>query len=98
MCICCGFKKKCPQFEEGSEQGVLETPDHLLSSCSGYRDLRVGLNLKDALEDRAAFLRPGIKARRQVEYDTVLGSSLRTVMNQHRECYFSIRNGKTQNK
>ena len=51
---------------------MLETPDHLFSSCSGYRDLRVGLNLKDALEDRAAFLRPGIKARRQVEYDRVL--------------------------
>ena len=44
----------CPHCLEGREQGVLETPAHILSSCSAYRDLRVGLNPEEILEDRAA--------------------------------------------
>jgi hypothetical protein len=57
----------CPHCIEGKEQGVLETPAHILSSCSSYRDLRVGLNPEEILEDRAAFLRLAIARRITLE-------------------------------
>ena len=46
---------------KGTEQGVLETPEHMLSECSAYVDLRAGLNPEAVLEDRASFLRKAIK-------------------------------------
>ena len=57
----------CPHCDEGRKQGVLETPEHILSSCSAYSDLRVGLNPEETIEDRAAFLRPAIARRKQLE-------------------------------
>ena len=36
----------CPHCSEGREQGALETPEHLLSDCSAYSDLRAGLNVE----------------------------------------------------
>ena len=57
----------CPHCIEEREQGVLETPEHILSSCSAYRDLRVGLNPEELIEDRAAFLRPAIARRIKLE-------------------------------
>ena len=41
----------CPHCEEGREQGVLETPDHILSSCRDFSDLRVGLNLEEIIAE-----------------------------------------------
>ena len=57
----------CPHCVEGREQGVLETPAHLLGSCSAYSDLRVGLNVEQVLEDRATFLRTAIARRIKLE-------------------------------
>ena len=57
----------CPHCLEGRRQGVLETPAHILSSCSAYRDLRVGLNPEEILEDHAAFLRLAITKRITLE-------------------------------
>ena len=52
---------------EGREEGALETPEHLLSDCSTYSDLRAGLNVEVVLEDRCAFLRQAIKRRKSLE-------------------------------
>ena len=60
-------KYSCPHCMEGREQGVLETPDHLLSGCSAYSDLRVGLNPEVFIEDRASFLRSAIARRIKLE-------------------------------
>ena len=51
----------------GQEQGVLETPEHLLSECDIYADLRAGLNGEAVLEDRASFLMKAIKRRKELE-------------------------------
>jgi hypothetical protein len=60
-------KYSCPHCVEGREQGVLETPAHLLENCSAYSDLRVGLNPELVLEDRAKFLRTAIARRIKLE-------------------------------
>ena len=60
-------KYNCPHFVEGKEQGVLETPDHLLNICSAYSDLRAGLNPDAVLEDRASVLRSAIPRRMKLE-------------------------------
>ena len=33
-------KYSCPHCRDGTEQGVLETPEHMLSECSAYVDLK----------------------------------------------------------
>ena len=60
-------KYNCPHCTEGREQGALETPEHLLSDCRAYSDLRTGLNVEVVLEDRCAFLRQAIKRRKSLE-------------------------------
>ena len=51
----------------GQEQGVLETPEHLLSECDVYADLRAVMNVEVVLEDRASCLRKAIKRRKELE-------------------------------
>ena len=60
-------KYNCPHCREGREEGALETPEHLLSTCGAYSDLREGLNVEAVLEDRASFLRSAIKRRKELE-------------------------------
>ena len=60
-------KYNCPHCSVGREQGALETPEHLLSDCSAYSDLRTGLNVEVVLENRCAFLRMAIKRRKGLE-------------------------------
>ena len=60
-------KYSCPHCRMGQEQGGLETPEHLLSECDVYADLRAGLNVEVVLEDRASFLRKSIKIRKELE-------------------------------
>ena len=57
----------CPHCREGREQGVLQTPSHLLSDCSAYSDLREGANLELVLEDREVFLTRAIGRRKELE-------------------------------
>ena len=55
-------KYSCPHWQECREQGVLETPSHLLCDCTAYSDLREGRSPELVLEDRAVFFtraRPG---------------------------------------
>ena len=56
-------KYECPHCEEG----VLETPSHLLVSCAAYSDLREGSNPELVLEDRATFLTRAIGRRKELE-------------------------------
>ena len=60
-------KYSCPHCVEGKEQGMLETPNHLLNICSAYSDLRAGLNPDAVLEDRASVLRSAISRRMKLE-------------------------------
>jgi hypothetical protein len=60
-------KYSCPHCREGREQGELETPSHLLTSCSAYSDLRTGVNPELVLEDRATFLIRAIARRKELE-------------------------------
>ena len=60
-------KYSCPHCDEGREQGVLETPSHLLVSCSAYADLRAGINPELVLQDRAQFLNRAIGRRKELE-------------------------------
>ena len=60
-------KYSCPHCLGGNEQGVLETPVHLLSDCTAYSDLRAGLNPEVTLEDRSSFLRLAIARRIKLE-------------------------------
>ena len=57
----------CPHCREGREEGTLETPDHILTTCSAYSDLREGLNPEAILEDWASVLRSVIKRRKELE-------------------------------
>ena len=57
----------CPHCEQGREQGELETPSHLLTSCSAYSDLRAGVNPELVLEDRSTFLYRAIARRKELE-------------------------------
>ena len=54
----------CPHCDKGRNQGLLETPEHIFSSCIAYSDLRVGRNPEDIIEDRAAVLRAAIVRRK----------------------------------
>ena len=60
-------KYSCPHCREGREDGVLETPSHLLIDCTAYSDLREGVNPELVLEDRAVFLTRAIGRRKQLE-------------------------------
>ena len=60
-------KYSCPHCKEGKEQGVEETPEHMLSHCEAYVDLRAGLNPEAVLEDWASFLRKAIQRRKELE-------------------------------
>ena len=60
-------KYSCPHCREGREEGELETPSHLLTSCSAYSDLRAGANSELVLEDRATFLIRAIARRKELE-------------------------------
>ena len=60
-------KYSCPHCREGREEGALETPDHILTTCRAYSDLREGLNPEAVLEDRASVLRSVIKRRKELE-------------------------------
>ena len=60
-------KYSCPHCREGREEGVLETPSHLLSECSAYSDLRDGVNPELVLEDRTVFLTRAIGRRKELE-------------------------------
>ena len=66
----------CPHCREGREEGALETPDHILNTCSAYGDLREGPNPEAIFEDRASFLRSVIKRRKELEIKlkTAIGS------------------------
>ena len=59
--------KKNNIFYNSVEQGVLETPVHLLEDCSAYSDLRVGLSPTEVLQDRVTFLRSAITRRIKLE-------------------------------
>ena len=56
----------CPHCEEGTKEGVLESPLHLLS-CQAYTDLREGMNPEQCFEDRAVYLRKVITRRKELE-------------------------------
>ena len=60
-------KYSCPHCREGREEGVLETPSHLLSECSAYSDPRDGVNPELVLEDRAVFLYRAVARRKELE-------------------------------
>ena len=57
-------KYNCPLCRGGRENGVLETPSHLLSNCIDYYNLRDGVNPGLVLEDRGVFLTRAIKRRK----------------------------------
>ena len=60
-------KYSCPHCREGREEGVLETPSHLLSECSAYSDPRDGVYPELVLEDRADFLYRAVARRKELE-------------------------------
>ena len=60
-------KYSCPHCDEGREKGELETPEHLLNSCSAYSYLREGINPELIIEDRAQFLIRAIGRRKELE-------------------------------
>ena len=60
-------KYSCPNCDEGRETGELETPEHLLNSCSAYSDLREGIDPELVIEDRAQFLTRAIGRRKELE-------------------------------
>ena len=68
-------KYSCPHCSKGKEQGVPEGPEHFLSECAAYADLRAGLNTEAVLEDRASFLRKALKRRKELaaKLKTTLG-------------------------
>ena len=48
-------------------QGTLEIPDHILTTCRAYSDLRKGLNREAVLEDWASVLKSVIDRRKELE-------------------------------
>ena len=64
----------CPHCREGREEGVQETPLHLLSNCTAYQDLRQGLDPELILEHRAIFLRAAIVRRKELEKELGAGA------------------------
>ena len=60
-------KKTCPHCREGQEDGVEESPKHILEDCAAYSSLRVGLNPLQSRQDRAVFLRQAVNHRKYLE-------------------------------
>ena len=60
-------KYECPHCDDGRERGVLETPSHLLVTCSAYSDLREGCDPELVMEDQANFLTRAISRRKELE-------------------------------
>ena len=60
-------KKACPHCREGKEDGVEESPKHILEDCAAYSDYRVGLNPLQSRQDRAVFLRQAVSRRKYLE-------------------------------
>ena len=58
-------KKSCPHCKEGLEDGLEESPLHML--VSAYSDLRFGLDPLLIVKDRAVFLRQAIIRRNNIE-------------------------------
>ena len=59
-------KYNCPHCREGMDEGVLESPQHLMQ-CEAYLDLRRGLNPEEDQLDRPGYLRNVIKRRKELE-------------------------------
>ena len=59
-------KYSCPHCREGVNEGVLESPQHLMQ-CEAYRDLRKGINPEEDQLDRPSYLRNVIKMRKELE-------------------------------
>ena len=64
-------QKACPHCREGQEDGVEESPIHMLEECAAYSDLRVGLNPLLSQQDRAVFLRQAVNRRKLLELKLV---------------------------
>ena len=60
------FPVCCPHCPEGRSVGVPESPAHWLE-CSGYRDLRQGIDPELVLKDRCSYLRKVIERRKRLE-------------------------------
>ena len=64
-------QKACPHCREGQEDGVEESPIHMLEECAAYRDLRVGLSPLLSQRERAVFLRQAVNRRKLLELKLV---------------------------
>ena len=64
---------KCPHCPDGTREGTLESPGHLLE-CQAYLDLRQGSNPECIQSDRAVYLRKVIARRKDLEAKLVLAS------------------------
>ena len=60
-------QKACPHCRDGQENGVEESPSHMLDDCAAYNDLRVGLCPLLSQSDRAVFLRRAVTHRKVLE-------------------------------
>ena len=60
-------RKSCPHCKEGLEEGLEESPLHMLEVCPAYADLRFGLDPLYITKDRAVFLRQAIVRRKLLE-------------------------------
>ena len=64
-------QKSCPHCREGQEDGVEESPSHMLDDCAAYSDIRVGLSPLLSQSDRAVFLRQAVTRRKALEQKLV---------------------------
>ena len=64
-------EKTCPHCREGQEDGVEESPKHILEDCAAYSDLRVGLSPLLSQSDRAVFLHQAVTRRKALEQKLV---------------------------
>ena len=60
-------KYNCPHCVAGRENGVDESPRHIVESCTAYQKLREGLDRLLVLEDRIMFLEKAILKRKELE-------------------------------
>ena len=59
-------KYNCPHCREGIDEGVLESPQHLMP-CEAYLDMRSGINPELDQLERPGYLRNVIKRRKELE-------------------------------
>ena len=64
-------RKACPHCREGREDGVEESPGHMLESCTAYSDIRFGMDPLLSQSDRAVFLRQTVTRRKLLEQKLV---------------------------